>query len=190
MSPRHRRLGNHLWSCCFDSESFCDAGTGKQPSSLLSRSPRAAGLGGVFETVTKAKANPSLPPDVDECLENNGGCQHTCVNVMGSYECRCKEGFFLSDNQHTCIHRSEGTSTLLGVGEESHGRVLAPMHTQCFRGEAQHIESLESLDQVQTAAGGCGQVISPLPSLPSKHSTDTGEALRSSQTLTSSSSNL
>nr|XP_031537080.1 signal peptide, CUB and EGF-like domain-containing protein 2 isoform X2 [Vicugna pacos] len=45
--------------------------------------------------------------DVDECLENNGGCQHTCVNVMGSYECRCKEGFFLSDNQHTCIHRSE-----------------------------------------------------------------------------------
>ncbi|XP_066894755.1 signal peptide, CUB and EGF-like domain-containing protein 2 isoform X5 [Kogia breviceps] len=47
--------------------------------------------------------------DVDECLENNGGCQHTCVNVMGSYECRCKEGFFLSDNQHTCIHRSEVT---------------------------------------------------------------------------------
>ncbi|XP_023563372.1 signal peptide, CUB and EGF-like domain-containing protein 2 isoform X2 [Octodon degus] len=45
--------------------------------------------------------------DVDECLENNGGCQHTCVNAMGSYECRCKEGFFLSDNQHTCIHRSE-----------------------------------------------------------------------------------
>ncbi|XP_012884132.1 PREDICTED: signal peptide, CUB and EGF-like domain-containing protein 2 [Dipodomys ordii] len=45
--------------------------------------------------------------DVDECLENNGGCQHTCVNVMGSYECRCKEGFFLSDNQHTCIHRLE-----------------------------------------------------------------------------------
>ncbi|XP_012656671.1 signal peptide, CUB and EGF-like domain-containing protein 2 isoform X3 [Otolemur garnettii] len=45
--------------------------------------------------------------DVDECLENNGGCQHICVNAMGSYECRCKEGFFLSDNQHTCIHRLE-----------------------------------------------------------------------------------
>lgn len=69
----------------------------------------------MFETVTKAKAKPSPPPDVDECLENNGGCQHTCVNVMGSYECRCKEGFFLSDNQHTCIHRLEGTS-LLGCG--------------------------------------------------------------------------
>ncbi|KAJ8271495.1 hypothetical protein COCON_G00103540 [Conger conger] len=44
---------------------------------------------------------------VDECSLNNGGCQHVCVNTMGSYECRCKDGFFLSDNQHTCIHRSE-----------------------------------------------------------------------------------
>ncbi|TMS02715.1 Signal peptide, CUB and EGF-like domain-containing protein 1 [Larimichthys crocea] len=26
---------------------------------------------------------------------------------MGSYECQCTEGFFLSDNQHTCIHRSD-----------------------------------------------------------------------------------
>lgn len=49
--------------------------------------------------------------DVDECKFNNGGCQHTCVNTMGSYECRCKEGFFLSDNQHTCIHRSVGECT-------------------------------------------------------------------------------
>lgn len=47
--------------------------------------------------------------DTDECMFNNGGCQHVCVNTVGSYECRCKEGFFLSDNQHTCIHRSEGT---------------------------------------------------------------------------------
>uniref|UniRef100_A0A3B5L0J9 Signal peptide, CUB and EGF-like domain-containing protein 1 n=1 Tax=Xiphophorus couchianus TaxID=32473 RepID=A0A3B5L0J9_9TELE len=46
-------------------------------------------------------------PDVDECLDNNGGCQQVCVNTMGSYECQCKDGFFLSDNQHTCIHRSD-----------------------------------------------------------------------------------
>ncbi|XP_017705536.1 PREDICTED: signal peptide, CUB and EGF-like domain-containing protein 1 [Rhinopithecus bieti] len=44
--------------------------------------------------------------DVDECQDNNGGCQQICVNTMGSYECQCHSGFFLSDNQHTCIHRS------------------------------------------------------------------------------------
>ncbi|EAW73298.1 signal peptide, CUB domain, EGF-like 1, isoform CRA_d, partial [Homo sapiens] len=44
--------------------------------------------------------------DVDECQDNNGGCQQICVNAMGSYECQCHSGFFLSDNQHTCIHRS------------------------------------------------------------------------------------
>ncbi|XP_029425026.1 signal peptide, CUB and EGF-like domain-containing protein 1 isoform X3 [Nannospalax galili] len=45
--------------------------------------------------------------DVDECQDNNGGCQQICVNAMGSYECQCHNGFFLSDNQHTCIHRSD-----------------------------------------------------------------------------------
>ncbi|KAM4797488.1 signal peptide, CUB and EGF-like domain-containing protein 1 isoform 5-T5 [Rhinophrynus dorsalis] len=45
--------------------------------------------------------------DLDECVEGNGGCQQMCVNMMGSYECRCREGFFLSDNQHTCIQRPE-----------------------------------------------------------------------------------
>ncbi|ROL52102.1 Signal peptide, CUB and EGF-like domain-containing protein 3 [Anabarilius grahami] len=42
---------------------------------------------------------------VDECAEGNGGCQQICVNMMGSYECRCRDGFLLSDNQHTCIQR-------------------------------------------------------------------------------------
>lgn len=50
------------------------------------------------------------PTDVDECSEGNGGCQQICVNMMGSYECRCREGFLLSDNQHTCIQRPKGWS--------------------------------------------------------------------------------
>uniref|UniRef100_A0A8C5T0P4 Signal peptide, CUB domain and EGF like domain containing 3 n=1 Tax=Laticauda laticaudata TaxID=8630 RepID=A0A8C5T0P4_LATLA len=35
-----------------------------------------------------------------------------CVNMMGSYECHCREGFFLSDNQHTCIQRPEGMNCM------------------------------------------------------------------------------
>nr|XP_047926109.1 signal peptide, CUB and EGF-like domain-containing protein 2 isoform X2 [Anser cygnoides]XP_047926110.1 signal peptide, CUB and EGF-like domain-containing protein 2 isoform X2 [Anser cygnoides]XP_047926111.1 signal peptide, CUB and EGF-like domain-containing protein 2 isoform X2 [Anser cygnoides] len=58
-------------------------------------------------SLTVVRQHDSSLDDTDECTFNNGGCQHICVNTVGSYECRCKEGFFLSDNQHTCIHRSE-----------------------------------------------------------------------------------
>ena len=41
--------------------------------------------------------------DIDECLDNNGGCNQGCTNVNGSYECSCDAGYFLSDDQHTCV---------------------------------------------------------------------------------------
>lgn len=84
---------------------------------------------------------PCSPPrclpfaDLDECSEGNGGCQQTCVNMMGSYECFCREGFFLSDNQHTCIQRPEGQCSasprhppcppLCSPKEGPHGETLA-----------------------------------------------------------------
>lgn len=32
--------------------------------------------------------------DIDECAVNNGGCQHECQNTLGSYMCRCNDGYF------------------------------------------------------------------------------------------------
>ena len=26
--------------------------------------------------------------DIDECVENNGGCQHDCINKPGTFECK------------------------------------------------------------------------------------------------------
>ncbi|XP_061886936.1 bone morphogenetic protein 1-like isoform X2 [Entelurus aequoreus] len=40
--------------------------------------------------------------DMDECSDKNAGCQHECVNTMGSYKCRCRSGFALHDNKHDC----------------------------------------------------------------------------------------
>lgn len=43
--------------------------------------------------------------DIDECSESstNGDCDHTCVNTPGSYDCTCKPGFILrQDNNRTC----------------------------------------------------------------------------------------
>ena len=40
--------------------------------------------------------------DVNECEESNGGCQHQCKNINGSYVCQCNKGFFLDGNGKTC----------------------------------------------------------------------------------------
>ncbi len=38
----------------------------------------------------------------NECLTRNGGCQHFCTNIPGSYECSCIKGYKLADNGFAC----------------------------------------------------------------------------------------
>ena len=40
--------------------------------------------------------------DINECLENNAGCDHTCVNTVGSYYCQCGDDHELHVDNHTC----------------------------------------------------------------------------------------
>ena len=51
------------------------------------------------------------PVDYNECSNSNGGCQHNCTNIIGSYYCLCAAGYSLDDNGHSCsckikIHHS------------------------------------------------------------------------------------
>ena len=41
--------------------------------------------------------------DLNECSQDNGGCQPECINSIGSYECRCKPGFKLHHNLKDCV---------------------------------------------------------------------------------------
>ena len=41
-------------------------------------------------------------PDINECTTDNGGCNHTCVNEVGSYHCDCDDGFELNEDLHGC----------------------------------------------------------------------------------------
>ena len=33
--------------------------------------------------------------DIDECIANNGGCEQTCTNTIGSFTCSCTDGYKL-----------------------------------------------------------------------------------------------
>ena len=43
-----------------------------------------------------------LIADVNECLVNNGNCEHRCVNTVGSYYCECNSGYMLESDKHNC----------------------------------------------------------------------------------------
>ncbi|XP_037686895.1 tolloid-like protein 1 isoform X2 [Choloepus didactylus] len=70
-------------------------------------------------TVSKKGFKAHFFSDKDECSKDNGGCQHECINTMGSYTCQCRNGFVLHENKHDCkeaeceqkIHSSSGIIT-------------------------------------------------------------------------------
>ena len=41
-------------------------------------------------------------PDIDECVNFNGGCEHVCKNSVGSYKCFCYNGHLLEADEHGC----------------------------------------------------------------------------------------
>ncbi|CAG9136871.1 unnamed protein product [Plutella xylostella] len=65
--------------------------------------------------------------DVDECAENNGGCQHECHNTLGGYECACHSGFTLHPNKHDC--KEGGCKHDVS---QPHGTIVSPNYPDTY----------------------------------------------------------
>ena len=51
--------------------------------------------------------------DDDECLTtDNGGCQQICINIAGTHECHCRDGFTLEGDLMSCRDINECSSVL------------------------------------------------------------------------------
>jgi hypothetical protein len=58
--------------------------------------------------------------DINECTIDNGGCDDICINLDGSYECRCGSGLRLGVNRHECEDVNEcDTPGICGSSSES-----------------------------------------------------------------------
>ncbi|XP_059056661.1 tolloid-like protein 1 [Achroia grisella] len=65
--------------------------------------------------------------DVDECADNNGGCQHECHNTLGGYECACHSGFTLHPNKHDC--KEGGCKHDVA---QPHGTIVSPNYPDLY----------------------------------------------------------
>lgn len=62
-------------------------------------------------TVQKPGFSASFMVEIDECKTTAHGCEHECVNTLGTYECSCKIGYELhSDGKHC-----EGKTHIIAV---------------------------------------------------------------------------
>lgn len=111
---------------------LCSAGG---PEAALGRGQQDSCGGGVLGRRScpwgRAHSPCLLPPgsaDINECLVNNGGCDHFCRNTVGSFECGCRKGYKLLTDERTCQGepREPRRSALLLVDPQRPGFTHAP----------------------------------------------------------------
>ncbi|EDV30246.2 uncharacterized protein Dana_GF23044 [Drosophila ananassae] len=75
-------------------------------------------------SVQKLGFSAALMLDVDECKFTDHGCQHVCINTLGSYQCGCHAGYELQANGKTCENACGGVVD----ARKSNGSLYSPSY--------------------------------------------------------------
>lgn len=94
--------------------------------------------------------------DVDECRQRNGGCEHECVNTVGSYECRCRPGYeVFADTRCQDIDECNDRN---GFCEHLCENTVGSYNCRCRRGFAL-LENNLSCDDIDECPDGCPEAL-------------------------------
>ncbi|XP_074652145.1 uncharacterized protein LOC141906736 [Tubulanus polymorphus] len=97
--------------------------------------------------------------DINECSKNNGGCQHTCINNLGSFKCACKPGYLLQSDGKTCIDINECDSYNGGC---NHICTNTPGSYECSCNSGFQLDTDErtclDIDECLADNGNCAQI--------------------------------
>ncbi|ELU05576.1 hypothetical protein CAPTEDRAFT_195741 [Capitella teleta] len=94
-----------------------------------------------------------IPIDKNECFDDRGGCEHQCINTLGSYECRCNTGYSLSPDGKSCR-----------VGTWCQSQLRCEHHCQnsvqgtkcaCREGYRIHANGRQCIPGCEVGNGGC-----------------------------------
>ncbi|XP_066294756.1 IgGFc-binding protein-like [Branchiostoma lanceolatum] len=96
--------------------------------------------------------------DVDECGTNNGGCEQTCTNTMGSYVCSCDTGYTLNADGHSCDDVDE-CNTNNGGCAQTCTNTVGSYYCTCGDGYTLNVNghSCDDVNECDTNNGNCEQ---------------------------------
>lgn len=104
---------------------------------------------------------PSTCSDINECLVANGGCQQTCNNLPGTYECECVAGYVLDADHVSCSDVNE-CATANGGCEQTCANSAGSYTCACGAGYVldADLHACDDVNECGTANGGCAQLCS------------------------------
>ncbi|EDO44398.1 predicted protein [Nematostella vectensis] len=113
------------------------------------------------DTGYKQVNNRTRCQDIDECMDNNGGCGQLCVNTAGSYHCKCEPGYNATDaGARTCVDIDECAGHF-GKGDCDHkcNNTAGSFKCSCHHGYALTDDGLtcQDIDECAVDNGGCHQ---------------------------------